>query len=229
MKLLAGSSNGTLSRKLAADLGAALVHAEIRRFPDGELYCRVLDDVKGEDVVLVQSTFPDHNAMEFLLLAGLLRDQGPGSIIGVVPYYGYARQDKVFKPGESFSARTMAKHLQMSLDHIICVNMHKADTLREFDRLMSAQNVSVMGEIGSYLKGMGVDLVLSPDKGAINYAEEAARAAGCRSDNLDKTRIDGTTVTMARKELKVSGASVAIVDDIIATGGTILKAQEALR
>ncbi|MBN1390010.1 MAG: ribose-phosphate diphosphokinase [Candidatus Thermoplasmatota archaeon] len=229
MRILQGSSNPALTEKLVQTLGTDIVRRELMRFPDGELYIKMIDDVKGEDIVLVQSTYPDHNAVEFLLLSRTLKDMGARSVVGVIPYYGYARQDKVFKEGESFSARTMAKHLQMDLDHVICVNLHKEATLYEFDSVMSTVNVSVMEVIGSFLQGLGVDLVLSPDKGAMNYAREAAETAGCSFDHLEKTRMDGRTVIMTPKKLDVHGKVVGIVDDIIATGGTIQKAQETLR
>jgi len=229
MRVLEGSSNPGLSVAISNILGTDPILRDIRRFPDGEVYCRILEPIEDEDVILVQSTYPDNNAIETLILAGLVKDLGASSVTGVIPYYGYARQDMVFNEGESFTARTMAMHLQLSMDNIVCINLHKEKTLEQFTTLENRTNVSVMGEIGSYLKGLDVDFILSPDKGASGYANEAAEAAGCDYDNLEKTRIDGETVKMAPKDLDVDGKIVAIVDDIIATGGTILRAQEALR
>jgi ribose-phosphate pyrophosphokinase len=123
----------------------------------------------------------------------------------------------------------MSHHIEISTDHVICVNLHKDATIGEFSTVISAQNVSVMGVIGKFLGNSGVDFILSPDKGAIGYAREAAEVIGCGFDNLEKTRIDGRTVVMTPKKLNVDGMKVAIVDDIIATGGTIMRAQEALR
>jgi ribose-phosphate pyrophosphokinase len=229
MRILHGSSNPALAENLAEILGVSMINRDLKRFPDGELYLRLRDEIKDEDIILVQSTYPDDNAVEFLLLARLARDVGARSVIGVIPYYGYARQDRVFKEGESFSARTMAHHLQLDMDHVICVNLHKEDTLSEFSTVKSASNVSVMRTIGEFLKNTNVDLVLSPDKGAIGYAKETANVIGCDFDNLEKTRIDGTRVVMTPKDLDVHGKIVCIVDDIIATGGTIQRAQETLR
>ncbi|MBN1539714.1 MAG: ribose-phosphate diphosphokinase [Candidatus Thermoplasmatota archaeon] len=229
MRILKGTSNPALAENLSKVLGASMVDRELARFPDGELYLRIKESVEGQDIVLVQSTYPDDNSVQFLLLSSTLKDLGARSVIGVIPYYGYARQDRVFKDGESFSARTMARHLRMDLDHVICVNLHKEATLSAFDPLKSAANVSVMGVIGSFVKNKGVEFVLSPDKGAIGYARETAGAAGCGFDHLEKTRIDGRSVMMTPKKLDVRGKAVCIVDDIIATGGTILKAQELLR
>ncbi|MDG6224886.1 MAG: ribose-phosphate diphosphokinase [Candidatus Thermoplasmatota archaeon] len=228
MRILCGSSNPSLCTSLSKELDAGILNADIRRFPDGELYARLLEDITGETVLIVQSTYPDDNALEMLMLSSMTRDNGASRVIGVIPYFGYARQDRVFKEGESFAARTMARHLSLSLSDVICVNLHKQATLEEFGTAVGKRNVSVMSELGGMMKGR-LDLVLSPDKGAITYAAEAARTAGCPFDHLEKTRIDGSTVTMARKELDVDGKDVCIVDDIIATGSTIARASEALR
>jgi ribose-phosphate pyrophosphokinase len=229
MRILTGSSNPALAENLGEILEAKPVQKELKRFPDGELYVKLDEGIEGEDIILVQSTYPDDNVVEFLLLARLARDNGARTVTGVIPYYGYARQDRIFKEGESFSARTMAHHLQMDLDHVICINLHKEATLEQFDDVESASNVSVMTTIGEYLKNADIDLILSPDKGAIGYAKEAAEVLGCAFDHLEKTRIDGSTVTMTPKTLDVHGKNVCIVDDIIATGGTIFRAQETLR
>ncbi|MGA1822771.1 MAG: ribose-phosphate diphosphokinase [Thermoplasmatota archaeon] len=229
MKILAGSSNPELSGRLSDELGIDLLDREVMRFPDGELYARIDDVVKGETVLLVQSTYPDHNAMEFLILSRLLKDLGAYRITGIIPYFGYARQDRIFREGESFTARTMASLIEMSADDVICVNLHKEATLREFRKVGKSANVSVMADIGDFLSGFGIEYILAPDKGAVDYAREAAESCGCGFDHLEKTRIDGSTVKIAPKDLEVDGKTVCIVDDIIATGGTIMKAATALR
>ena len=228
MRILCGSSNPSLCASLSKELDVRILNTDIRRFPDGELYARLLEDIDGETALVVQSTYPDHNTVEMLMLSSMARDNGASRVIGIIPYFGYARQDRVFKEGESFAARTMARHLSLSLNDVICVNLHKQATLEEFGEGFRRRNVSVMGELGAMMKGK-TDLVLSPDKGAIPYAAEAASNAGCPFDHLEKTRIDGSTVTMAKKEMDVAGKTVCIVDDIIATGSTIARAAEALR
>ena len=229
MYIFPGSSNPNLTNKIKNAMGAQIVDRELRRFPDGELYSRLLTDVSGEGVILVQSTYPDHNAMELLITSRQLKDHGASEIISVIPYFGYARQDRIFKEGESFTARTMCSLIEENVDHVICVNLHKEDTLKEFTDVKSATNVSVMKEIGKFAMDLKVDFILAPDKGAVPYAEDAASACGCQFDHLEKTRIDGSTVKMAPKDLDVENRSVCIVDDIIATGGTIMRASNHLR
>lgn len=229
MRILAGTSNKALSENLSVILGERTVTMDIRRFPDRELYIRCLEDIKDEDIVLVQSTYPDENALEFLLLSRLAKDLGAATVTGVIPYFGYARQDRIFNEGESFSARTMAGLVEKEVDNVVCVNLHKGSTLDEFRDVRGSVNISVMKVIGEFLRTAGIDMVLSPDKGAIAYAKETADVIGVDFDNLEKTRIDGSTVSIAPKKLDVEGKTVCIVDDIIATGGTIFRAQEALR
>jgi len=228
MLLLSGTSNGRLSKKLANGLGIDLVDVDIHRFPDGELYARLISDVRGQKVILVQSTFPDKNALEFFILSGLLKDQGAKRVVGVIPYYGYARQDRVFKPGESLTARTMARLISTSCDEVYCVNLHKESITDHFGTEI-AKNVSVMRDAGEFLREKGMEHILAPDIGAVDYAREAALSAGCGHDHLEKTRVDGSTVRIAPKDLPVEGKKVCIVDDIIATGGTIERAARALR
>lgn len=228
MLLLSGTSNGRLSKELANGLGIDLVDVDIHRFPDGELYARLISDVRGQKVILVQSTFPDKNALEFFILSGLLKDQGAKRVVGVIPYYGYARQDRVFKPGESLTARTMARLISTSCDEVYCVNLHKESITDHFGTEI-AKNVSVMRDAGEFLREKGMEHILAPDIGAVDYAREAALSAGCGHDHLEKTRVDGSTVRIAPKDLPVEGKKVCIVDDIIATGGTIERAARALR
>lgn len=228
MKLISGSSNPNLTRQLSDLMGAPIAEVEVRRFPDGEIYARIVDDISEEDVCVVQSTYPDDNALQFLILTQLARDLGAASVTGVIPYYGYSRQDRVFKDGESFTARTMARLIQMAVDHVVCVNLHKESITEEFTDARCT-HVSVMPHIGEFMKQHGIQFILAPDKGAVEYARQAAEAAGCEYTNLEKKRLDGRTVSMAPKDLDVRGKKVCIIDDIIATGGTILRASQALR
>ena len=228
MKLISGSSNPNLTRQLSDLMDAPIAEAEVRRFPDGELYARIVDDISGEDVCVIQSTYPDDNALEFLILTQLARDLGGASVTGVIPYYGYARQDRAFKDGESFTARTMARHIQMAVDRVVCVNLHKEAILQEFTDAEPV-HVSVMSHIGEFMKQHDIQYILAPDKGAVEYARQAAEAAGCDYTNLEKKRLDGRTVSMVQKDLEVKGKRVCIIDDIIATGGTIMRASKALR
>lgn len=228
MYVVGGSASQLLSKELAKSLKAKLAKVEIKRFPDDECYVRIEDDLEGEDVFVVQTSWPDKNIVELFLLQDAVRECEVASLTTVVPYFGYARQDKQFKPGEPISARALARLIQLQTDEFITVDVHAPTVIDWFDNV-SAKNVHAYPSIGKHLKGKGVELILSPDEGRADNAKRVADVVGCESDFLVKERIDGETVEMAPKKLGVRGKKVAIVDDIIATGGTIAKAAEQLR
>lgn len=226
--MVGGSASQSLSKELAKSLKARLAKVEVRRFPDDECYVRIEDDLSDEDVFIVQTTWPDRNIIELFLLQDAVREFEVSSLTTVVPYFGYARQDKQFKPGEPISARAIARLIQANTDEFITVDVHAESVIDWFDSI-PARNVSSYREVGKYLRGIGIELVLSPDEGRAENAKRVAEVAKCDSDYLIKERIDGETVTMAPKKLDANGRKVAIVDDIISTGGTIVKAAEQLR
>lgn len=228
MFVVGGSASPSLSRELARCLNAKLAKVEVKRFPDDECYVRIEDDLDGEEVFLVQTAWPDRNIVELFLLQDAVNEYDISSLTTVVPYFGYARQDKQFKPGEPVSARALARLIQLQTDEFLTIDVHALSVIGWFDAA-SARNVSAHPEIGKYLKGVGVDMILSPDEGRAENARRVAKVVGCDADFLVKERLDGETVTVTPKSLSVQGKRVAIVDDIISTGGTIVKAAEQLR
>lgn len=227
MIVVGGSASASLSKELSRQLGCRMANAEIKRFPDEECYVKIKESLKGHEAVIVQTTYPDPNAIELFLLQDAVRNSGADSITTVVPYFGYARQDKSFTEGEAVSARLMAKHISMGTDRVFTVDIHNVSVLEAFS--VPVRNLSAMPAIGRFLAENGTDVIVSPDEGSKARASIAAGAAGRPWDFLQKKRIDGTTVEIKPKNLDVSGKTVAIVDDIIATGGTVIKAAEQLR
>jgi ribose-phosphate pyrophosphokinase len=227
VKVLGGSASPLLASRLAKELGVELGRTETRRFPDGECYVRVHDDLEREDVVLVQSTNNDNDVVELLLLQDAIQEYRVRSLITVVPYFGYARQDKLFNKGEAISSRAMIRAIQRNTDAVLLVDIHNLAVLTHFD--IPVENISGMLQIASYLKEAGAEMVLSPDEGSIARARIVAQNIGTSVDYLEKTRIDGETVKISTKMLDVYRKRVAIVDDIIATGGTILEAARQLK
>ena len=228
MFVIGGSASQQLSKELAKCLKAKLARVEIRRFPDDECYVRIDDDMDGEEVFLVQTTWPDRNIIELFLLQDAIKEFDVSSLTTVVPYYGYARQDKQFKPGEPISARALAKLIQMNTDEFMTVDVHAPSVIDWFEDV-SAKNVPGYPAVGKFLKGKEVELVLSPDEGRADNAKRVADVVGCDADYLVKERLDGETIQITPKTLEVKGRKVAIVDDIISTGGTIAKAAEQLK
>ncbi|HET6404790.1 MAG TPA: ribose-phosphate diphosphokinase [Candidatus Thermoplasmatota archaeon] len=227
MKVLAGSSSKRTAKELAGILKADLVEVDQRVFPDGEVYVRVPEPLRGEEVVIVQTTFPTSSLLELLFLQEVAHDQGAAHITAVVPYYSYSRQDQVFKEGEIVSAKAVAELIELKADRFITVDPHKEHILGFFG--IEAHGVSAVPLLAKHLEQMGVDTVLAPDKGALDRAQFAAKCLGAEFDYMEKTRISGTEVSMKAKSLDVRGKTVAIIDDIISTGGTIATASAELK
>ncbi len=227
MYILGGTSAKTIAGNLAAILKQPLLHVTYKRFPDDEFYIRLLDQVAGETVLLVQTAYPDSKIVELLIMEDAVRDAGAKNIIVVLPYFGYSRQDKKFEEGEAVSARAIAQHVSMQADAVITVDPHKDHILQFFS--IPAYSCSAVSTIAEYLKEKNIDFILAPDKGAKDRAREAAKLIHCEYDYLEKTRIDGTTVKITPKTLDAKGKRVAIIDDIISTGGTMANSIKELK
>lgn len=227
MKIIEGSASKKISNDLSKVLNASVVKLERKRFPDGELYVRLLDDVSNEDVIIVQTTFPDEKIIELFLLMDAAKEAKANSITVVAPYFGYARQDQKFKDGEPISARAIAKLISLNADFFVTVDPHKEYILDFFD--CEAKSCSAVSAIAEHLKTKDVDMILAPDRGALNRAKKAASIIGCDFDYMEKTRIDGETVEIKPKSLDAKNKNVAIVDDIISTGGTMSKSIHQLK
>lgn len=227
MKVVAGSSSQRVGKELAGILGADFVPVERKVFPDGEVYVRVEGALRDEHVVVVNTTFPTTSLVELLFLEEAAHDAGAREISVVVPYYSYSRQDRVFQEGEIVSAKAVAQLVELKADRFVTVDPHKEHILGFFG--IEAHGVSAVPLLAKHLETKGVDTVLAPDKGALDRAQFAAKCLGAEFDYMEKTRLSGTDVVMKAKRLDVKGKTVAIVDDIISTGGTIAMAAAELK
>lgn len=232
MIVVAGPASGELAARVAKALKCSLIEPELKRFPDGESYVRIDHKFEGEHAVVVQSTCRpvNDNFMELFLLLDTAKDLGAKRVTAAVPYFGYARQDKRFKPGEAVSVRTMCKLVERAgADDLLTVDIHEEEIMANF--AIPAYNLTAMSLIGRYLANLDLrdPVVLAPDPGALRHARRAAAEFMADYDHLEKTRLTSTKVAMRPKRLSVSGRDVAIVDDIISTGGTVIEATKVLK
>lgn len=227
MIVVGGSSSKMLAQDLAKELECRYLQAHTTRFPDNECYVRIEEERIDDEVVIVQSTHPDHNLVELLLLQDAALGLGAKKVSTVVPYFGYARQDERFKRGEALSAKVMVKVVEMNSRRFITVDIHKPIVLDWFRG--DAYDVHAAPCIGDFFKGSEIDMVLAPDEGALQRAREVATVIGTEWDYLEKTRLSGEVVRMAPKTLEAKEKNALIVDDIISTGGTIEAAANQLK
>ncbi|WP_457550495.1 ribose-phosphate diphosphokinase [Archaeoglobus sp.] len=220
MKVVAGQSSPLLAKRIAEKLGCELAKTTYKVFPDGELYVRV-EGVKDEAIV-VQSINSNKDLVQLMLIFDAVAN---ADIIAVIPYMGYARQDRAFNDGEAVSIRAVAKLIESYADRVITVNIHSEKAKSYFKKLV---DVDAMPLIGGYYKGRNV-VMISPDLGSLNRVKVASSYAGCEFDYLEKVRLDAENVEIKPKSLDVGGKDVVIVDDIISTGGTIVEATKVLK
>jgi ribose-phosphate pyrophosphokinase len=224
LKIIGGPASQLLSSRVAFALDCELALCEFKNFPDNELYIRILDDI-GQEAVIIQSTVTDSDLIALLQLIDACATANRIHVI--IPYMGYARQDKQFNPGEALSARVIARTIEA--DNVITVNIHEEAVLDHFR--CRAVNVNAAYLVGEYIRDMGLNqpIILAPDKGAKELAASAAYELKIDYDHLEKKRISGDTVQVTPKNLNVAGRDVIILDDIVATGGTMAEAVRMLK
>lgn len=225
MKIVGGPASQLLASRTARALGTEPVLCEFNRFPDGELYLRIADEIKNESVTLIQSTPTDSDLVSLLQLIDACNEAKELNV--VIPYMGYSRQDKRFKPGEPISARAVARCI--NADRVFTVNIHEKSVLGYFP--CPAKNLDAAKLLGEYIAGFGLEnpILVAPDEGAEGLVKKVSSGLGFDYDHLQKTRLSGDTVTIKTKNIDVTGRHVVLVDDMIATGGTMTESIKMLK
>lgn len=223
--IIGGSSSQKLAANIAREMDDVLCPIESRKFPDGERYVRIKQDVE-DGVVVVQSTgYPqDENLMELFLILKTIRNMGITDIRTVIPYFGYGRQEKSFNYGEAVSAEVVCQLIEFAgASSVYSINLHEQSICDLFK--IPAYNLSAMPAIADYVEQNVEDpVIVAPDKGALGFAQEVASILNCESDYLEKVRLSPEKVETKPKNLDVKGRDAVIIDDIISTGGTIVNA-----
>ncbi len=233
MKLLAGNSNRALADAVAQYLKLPLTKAAVRRFADMEIFVEIQENVRGEDMFVVQSTsFPaNDNLMELLIIIDALKRASARRITAVLPYFGYARQDRKVGPRTPISAKLVANLItQAGANRVLTVDLHAGQIQGFFD--IPTDNLYAMPVMVKDIKdalGHGDHLmVVSPDVGGVVRARALAKRLGCELAIVDKRRDRPGESEVMNIIGDPKGRSCILIDDIIDSGGTICNAAEAL-
>jgi ribose-phosphate pyrophosphokinase len=230
--VIGGKASENLAKKIAKKLKAKYIKSELRIFPDGESKITISGKPNGK-IVIVQSTYPpvDSNLIQALSLVSKAKKYS-SQVIAVIPYLGYARQDKEFLPGELVTMSIVANMLKAAgTTKVIVVDIHSKMALNHFK--ITARNVSAIPELVKYFKKLNLKdpLVVSPDLGGIARARDFANQFGVKFIALKKYRDRKTGIVEIRSKNQkhVKGRDLILVDDMISTGGSIVKAAEFLK
>ncbi len=231
LKIFSGSAHPSLAKEICGHLGIPLGPIALRRFADGEAYCQVLDNVRGADVFIVQPTSPpaDANLMELLIMMDAFKRSSAARITPVLPYYGYARQDRKDKPRVPISAKLVADLVTVAgADRVLCMDLH-APSIQGFfnipvDHLFAAP---VLIEHVAKLDLPNLT-VISPDAGGVERARAYAKRLGGALAIIDKRRGEKNVPEVMHVIGEVKGRTCLVVDDIIDTAGTLTGTAQAL-
>ncbi len=232
LKVFSGSAHPDLAREIAAFLGVGLGQARLRRFPDSEVSFQIDENIRGTDVFLVQPTSRpvDQHLVELLIMIDAFKRSSAARITAVLPYYGYARQDRKDKPRVPISAKLVANVLSAAGTHrVLTMDLHKAQIQAFFD--IPVDHLFAAPVIVDYLSRLDQPrlTIVSPDAGGAERARAYAKRLGAELAIIDKRRSDDGTAEVMNVIGDVEGRTCILQDDIIDTAGTITKGALALK
>jgi ribose-phosphate pyrophosphokinase len=230
-KLFSGTANPELARKIGEHIGVKVGEAKMQRFADGEVYFQLLENVRGVDVFVVQPTcYPvDQHLMELLVMIDALKRASAARITVVVPYYGYARQDRKDRPRVAISAKLIADLLTTAgANRALFVDLHAAQIQGFFN--IPVDHIFASPVLVGYFNQLKLPnlTVVSPDAGGVERARFFAQKVGAPLAIVDKRRTDINVAEIMHVVGDVNGKSCLIIDDIIDTAGTLVKTVDAL-
>jgi len=236
MKIVSGTANKQLSEGIANHLGLNLEPTSIGQFADGEINIQLLNNVRGSDIFIIQPTSPDvnKNLMELLLLIHTLQLSSAKRITAVVPYFGYARQDRKTKPRVPISASAVAQLIEkMGPNRVVTVDLH-CGQIQGFFHKTPVDNLFAENEFVKYIESKNLDksklVIVSPDAGGVAGARRVADKVHAKSVvTILKRRISANVVEEMQIVGDIQDTICVIVDDMIDTGGTLCKAADLLK
>jgi ribose-phosphate pyrophosphokinase len=231
IKVFTGNANPALAGEICDSLGLPLGSASVKNFADGEIYLQIQENVRGADVFVVQPTCKpvDRNLMELLMMIDALKRASADRITAVLPYYGYARQDRKDKPRVPISAKLIAKLLETAgADRILALDLHAAQIQGFFD--IPVDHLFATPVMIEYLKPLRTPrtIVVSPDAGGVERARALAKRMNVPLAIIDKRRDDVNVAEVMHIIGDVEGGNCLIFDELIDTAGTLVKGAEAL-
>lgn len=231
LKIFSGNANVPLAQEICDELGVPLGLASVRKFSDGENYVQIHENVRGADVFLVQptSTPVDVHLLEILLMIDALKRASADRITAVLPYYGYARQDRKDQPRVPISAKLVAKVLETAgADRLLTLDLHAAQIQGFFD--VPVDHLFATPVFIEYFKRQAIDdlTVVSPDAGGVERARAFAKRLNAPLAIIDKRREEANVAEVMNVIGDVRGKNCLLFDDLIDTAGTLVKGAEAL-
>ena len=232
MKIFSGTSHPALAAKVAAYLGTELGKIKIERFPDGETFVQVEDNIRGRDVFVVQPVCgqPNEMLMELLIMVDAMRRASPARITAVIPYYGYGRQDRKDKPRVPITAKLVANLLVAAgVNRMLTMDLHAQQIQGFFD--IPVDHLYASPVIAKYLQGLNLPnpIVVSPDTGGVKAAYAYSKMLGTGLAIVAKQRLAGDQVEAFSVVGDVAGKDVIMVDDMTTTCGTLCSAAKLLK
>jgi ribose-phosphate pyrophosphokinase len=231
LKVFTGSAHPALAREICSVLGIDLGEADVRRFADGESYCHILENIRGTDVFVIQPTCPpvDANLIELLVMIDAFKRSSAARITAVLPYYGYARQDRKDKPRVPITAKLVADLLTAAgADRILAMDLHAPAIQGFFD--IPVDHLFAAPVLIDHVDRMNLkDLVIvSPDAGGVERARAYAKRLDASLAIIDKRRGEGNEPQVMHVIGEVDERNALIVDDMVDTAGTLVGTVQAL-
>lgn len=231
-KIFGGTANPEFSKAVAKYLGIPLSEASIKRFSDGEISVQLGESVRGKDVFVIQPTCApaNENLMELLIMADALRRSSASSVVAVVPYFGYARQDRKAAPRVPITAKLVANMLQAAgFSRVITMDLHAGQIQGFFD--IPVDNLYGTISFINHLKTLNLPnpVIASPDVGGVARARSVAKRLGVDLVIVDKRRERANESEIMNVIGDVNGKDVILIDDMIDTGGTLVKAADVFK
>jgi len=227
MYIVPSSTAYNLSRRLANILSCNVSSVTKKRFPDNEMYLRINEDLNNEDVIVIGNTRSDSDIIEYLLLLDAVKEENPKSITAVIPFFGYARQHMRYNNGEPVSSKVFTQAINNYADKIISIELHDDQTLNYSN--IPFIDLKIIKPVYNYFRNKKIDYVISPDDGGYERAKVIASKLTIPAYYIDKKRIDSKTVKMDLPDVDFNNKNILLLDDIISTGGTIIKAAKLLK